>query len=289
LKPGTLYAKEIPTDDPYWEFDTAVKEIKIAANQTATVTFTNTHYGKLKIRKTMDADGPLDGWQFRVTDASGKEIPGSPFISDQNGEIHVGNILPGTYIVEELIPEDSPYYCISENPQTVTAKEGETAEVSFTNSLHPARITIEKLDVRGFYLSGATFLLEWSEDGSAWQPVFYSKDVVKGSCANPDVVNGTLTTAESGIIEWSNLYPGLYYRITETKAPDGFALLTEPAYEGMMFAEDVDVVLRVINVETFTLPKTGSSAALFLRISQILCAAICGSMLIVFCRKKRRE
>ena len=43
LEPGTLYAKEIPTDDPYWEFDTEVRKVTIAVNQTATVTFTNTH------------------------------------------------------------------------------------------------------------------------------------------------------------------------------------------------------------------------------------------------------
>ena len=46
LQPGTLYAKEIPTDDPYWGFDTAVKTVVIQINQTASVTFTNTHYGR---------------------------------------------------------------------------------------------------------------------------------------------------------------------------------------------------------------------------------------------------
>ena len=386
LKPGTLYAKEIPTDDPYWEFDTSVKEVKIVANQTATVaftnthfgrikfqkttntgenlsgweitvysdeactqkvctvttdetgktghyldpgiyyaketgdtlgrfndeywlidktvyrfeikpheettvTFSNTHYGKLNIRKTMDTDGPLDGWQFRVTDTSGKEIAGSPFTSDKNGEIHVGNILPGEYKIEELIPDDSLYYCKSENPQTVTVKQGVTAEVSFTNALRPGKITIEKVDLKGEHLSDAKFLLEWSEDGSLWWPIEYSdsKDVIKGFCSNPDVVDGTLTTDLSGIIEWSNLHPGLYYRITELEAPEGYVLLTEPAYEDKLPADDVDVVIRVINCEEFTLPKTGSSAALFLRVSQILCAGICGTMLIVSCRKKRRE
>lgn len=43
LQPGTLYAREIPTDDPYWEFDTEVKTVTIQVNQTASVTFTNTH------------------------------------------------------------------------------------------------------------------------------------------------------------------------------------------------------------------------------------------------------
>ena len=290
LKPGTLYAKEIPTDDPYWEFDTAVKEVKIVANQTATVTFANTHYGKLNIRKAMGADGPLDGWQFHVIDSSGKEISGSPFTSDKNGEIHVGNILPGVYKIEELIPEDSLYYCKSENPQAVTVKQGETTEVSFTNALRPGKITIEKVDLKGEHLSGAKFLLEWSEDGSLWWPIEYSdsKDVIKGFCSNPDVVDGTLTTDLSGIIEWSNLHPGLHYRITELEAPEGYVLLTEAAYEDKLPADDLEVVLRVINCEAFTLPKTGSDMELFFSISRILCIAVCGTMLFFSFRNKRR-
>lgn len=232
----------------------------------------------------------MDGWQFRVTDASGKEITGSPFTSDKNGEINVGNILPGVYKIEELLPEDSLYYCKSENPQTVTVKQGETAEVTFTNALHPGKITIEKLDLKGEHLSGAKFLLEWSEDGSLWWPIEYSdtKDVIKGFCSNPDVVDGALTTTDSGIIAWDNLHPGLYYRITELEAPDGYSLLSEAAYEGKLPVDNVDVVLQVVNCEEFTLPKTGFASGAFLRISSILCAAICATLLIVSYRKKRR-
>ena len=47
LQPGMLYAREIPTDDPYWEFDTEVKAVTIQVNQTASVTFTNTQYGRI--------------------------------------------------------------------------------------------------------------------------------------------------------------------------------------------------------------------------------------------------
>ena len=296
LDPGIFYAKETGDSlgrfsNEYWIIDKTVYRFEIKPHEETTVTFSNTHYGKLNIRKTMDTDGPLDGWQFRVTDSSGKEITGSPFTSDKHGEIHVGSILPGVYKIEELIPEDSLYYCKSENPQTVTVKQGETAEVSFTNALRPGKITIEKVDLKGEHLSGAKFLLEWSEDGSLWWPIEYSdsKDVIKGFCSNPDVVDGTLTTDLSGITEWSNLHPGLYYRITELEAPEGYVLLTEPAYEDKLPADDVDVVIRVINCEEFTLPKTGSSAALFLQISRILCIAICSTMLIASSRKKRRE
>ena len=295
LDPGIFYAKETGDtlgrySNEYWLIDKTVYRFEIKPHEETTVTFFNTHYGKLNIRKTMDTDGPLDGWQFRVTDASGKEITGSPFSSDKNGEIHVGNILPGMYKIEELIPDDSLYYCKSENPQTVTVKQGETTEVSFTNALRPGKLTIEKLDLNGEHLAGAKFLLEWSEDGSLWWPIEYSdsKDVIKGYCSNPDVIDGTLTTTKSGIIEWGNLHPGLYYRITELEAPEGYVLLTEAAYEGKLPADDLEVVLRVINCEAFTLPKTGSGMELFFSISRILCIAVCGTMLFFSFRKKRR-
>ena len=295
LDPGIFYAKETGDtlgrySNEYWLIDKTVYRFEIKPHEETTVTFSNTHYGKLNIRKTMDTDGPLDGWQFRVTDAIGKEITGSPFTSDKNGEIHVGNILPGVYKIEELIPDDSLYYCKSENPQTVTVKQGVTAEVSFTNALRPGKITIEKVDLKGEHLSGAKFLLEWSEDGSLWWPIEYSdsKDVIKGFCSNPDVMNGTLTTTESGIIEWGNLHPGLHYRITELEAPEGYVLLTEAAYEDKLPADELEVVLRVINCEAFTLPKTGSSMELFFHVSRMLCIAVCGTMLFFSFRKKRR-
>ena len=295
LDPGIYYAKETGDslgrfEDEYWLVDNTVYKFEIKPHEETSVTFSNTHYGKLNIRKTMDTEGPLDGWKFRVTDASGKEITGSPFTSDKNGEIDVGNILPGVYKIEELLPEDSLYYCKSENPQTVTVKQGETAEVTFANALRPGKITIEKLDLKGEHLSGAKFLLEWSEDGSLWWPIEYSdsKDVIKGFCSNHDVVDGALTTTDSGIIAWNNLHPGLYYRITELEAPEGYSLLTEAAYEGKLPVDDVDIVLQVVNCEEFTLPKTGSASAAFFRISSILCAAICVTLLIVSYRKKRR-
>ena len=295
LDPGIFYAKETGDtlgrySNEYWLIDKTVYRFEIKPHEETTVTFSNTHYGKLNIRKTMDTDGPLDGWQFRVTDASGREITGSPFTSDKNGEIHVGNILPGVYKIEELIPDDSLYYCKSENPQTVTIKQGETTEVSFINALRPGKLTIEKLDLKGEYLAGAKFLLEWSEDGSLWWPIEYSdsKDVIKGYCSNPDVIDGTLTTTESGIIEWDNLHPGLHYRITELEAPEGYVLLTEAAYEDKLPADDLEVVLRVINCEAFTLPKTGSGMELFFHVSRMLCIAICGTMLFFSFRKKRR-
>ena len=204
------------------------------------------------------ADGTSPaGWVFRVTDSTGQEVPGSPFTTGEDGVILSGKLAPGTYTVEEIIPEDSLYFCDSENPQTVTVTAGATASVSFTNALRPGKINIQKVDTLGNPLSGAVFLLEWSRDGKIWNPIVYSESIQAGGCSNPDVVDGCITTGADGLASWENLHPGLYYRVTEVKAPNGYQLLTEPVFTGKLPIEDLTVSLRVVNAPIFTLPQTG--------------------------------
>lgn len=291
LSVGTLYAKEIEVDDPYWVCDTSVKTVNITAGQTATVSFCNMQYGKIQIQKAMETVGSLTGWQFRITDSSDTEIPGSPFTTDETGLILTGKIQPGEYKVEELIPENSLYSCTSENPQTVTVKAGETAGVSFTNALRPGRILIEKVDIRGEPLADAKFLLEWSKDGSLWWPVEYTdaETVREGFCFNAKCVNGTLTSGKDGLLEWTGLHPGLTYRVTELEAPKGYSLLTEPAFEGILPADNLTVSFRVVNCEIFKLPDTGVTSGAWLRVSQFACIFLCTALLVYSYRRERRQ
>lgn len=291
LSVGTLYAKEIEVDDPYWVCDTSVKTINITAGQTATVSFCNMQYGKVQIQKVMETVGSLTGWQFRITDSSGTEIPGSPFSTDETGLILSEKLQPGEYKVEELIPENSLYSCTSENPQTVTVKAGETAGVSFTNALRPGRILIEKVDIRGEPLADAKFLLEWSKDGSLWWPVEYTdaETVREGFCFNAKCVNGTLTSGKDGLLEWTGLHPGLMYRVTELEAPKGYSLLTEPAFEGILPADNLTVSFRVVNCEIFKLPDTGVTSGAWLRVSQFACIFLCTALLVYSYRRERRQ
>ena len=236
--------------------------------------------GKLKISKTVEGGGSVEGWQFKITDAEGKVLDGSPFASNKDGIILTGNLLPGQYTVEELLPENSFYQCVSENPQTVTVKQGEITEVSFVNALRTGKVTVEKIDITGSPLAGATFRLEWSEDGSLWHPVTYSETIVRGGCSNPDVTDGSLTTGTDGLLEWDNLYPGLQYRLTETKAPEGYKLLDKAAYEGALPADDLALSVRVTNTRTFTMPDTGGNTAMIFRILSMFSGTVCLAMLI---------
>ena len=291
LDPGTYWAKETGDEhgrfeDEYWMVDETIHKFEIKPHEDVSITFTNVQYGRLKISKTMEGGGSVEGWQFKITDTEGKVLDGSPFASNKDGIILTGNLLPSQYTVEELLPENSLYQCISENPQTVTVKQGEIAEVSFVNALRTGKVTVEKIDISGAHLAGATFRLEWSEDGSLWHPVTYSETIVRGGCSNPDVTDGSLTTGTDGLLEWDNLYPGLQYRLTETKTPEGFKLLTEAAFTGTLPTDTLSVELTVVNARTFTMPETGAISGAVLRVLGLAASISCLCMLSVLSRKR---
>ena len=291
LDPGTYWAKETGDEhgrfeDEYWMVDETVQKFEIQPHEDVSITFTNVQYGRLKITKTVEGGGSVEGWQFKITDAEGKVLDGSPFSTDEDGIILTGNLLPGQYTVEELLPEDSLYACKGDNPQTVTITQGEIAEVAFVNALRTGKVTVEKIDITGSPLAGATFRLEWSAEGSLWYPVTYSESIVRGGCSNPDVTDGSLTTGADGLLEWGGLYPGLQYRLTEIKAPDGYKLLEKAAYEGELPADDLAITVRVTNARTFTMPDTGASTGPVLRVLSMISAICCLGLLIIHKKKE---
>lgn len=280
LIPGTYYAKEVASSDPYWVCDTAVKTVTVATGQTAEVTFTNTHKGRGKIIKTMPDGGSVSGWVFEVYSSENKLV--GTCTTGEDGTILTDYLLPGEYTVKEIIPADSPYICDAPNPKTITITPGQTTEVTFTNRLKPGEIMVEKVDTQGTPLSGAEFLLEWSIDGKEWKPVTYTEalDVKEGTCTSDSLADGKLTSGEDGIIRFTGLNPNSLYRLTETKAPNGYQLLTEPAFEGKIQVEDEYFVqLTVVNAPVYELPMTGASSGLLLKVSQIICAALLLSLI----------
>lgn len=295
LDPGIYYAKETGDtegrfENEYWLVDESVQEFEIKPHEDVEIFFVNTQYGKLKIIKTMPSGGPLAGWEFIVRDKYGSAIEGSPFVTDDTGLIVSENILPGEYTVEEQIPEGSPYLCISENPQTITVTQGETAEVSFTNVLSEGKISIKKVDTAGEPLAGAEFLLEWSKDGTNWMPVVRtdSEYPKEGTCSSPGISDGKLTSGEDGMVTFEGLYPVSQYRLTETKAPDGFQLLKDTAFEGSIpIGEEMIVELTVVNVRIFEMPETGSKSLILMPISLALACGLCAAFLFLNKRNKR--
>lgn len=288
LEPGTYWAKETGSEevrDDYWKMDDSVKKLVIHAHEKTTLEFTNNYSGRISIQKTVKPEGTLEGWKFKITDGDGKEVSGSPFATDKDGKILTGNLTPGDYTVEEMLPADSLY--TGEAPKTVTVTPGKTTELSFLNKLRTGKITIRKVDTKDEPLAGATFLLEGSEDGSLWYPVIPGSNGVctLGEPSEENLAAASKTSGEDGLLTWENLSITLQYRITETKAPEGYTLLKEAAFEGTLPADTLE--LRVVNGEAFALPKTGSTGFVRIPMATVFCLMLCVANLWLLRKKEQ--
>ena len=124
-------------------------------------------------------------------------------------------------------------------------------------------ITVRKVDVTGSPLAGAELLLETSADGKTWSE------------------EGRVTTDKTGIAKWSDLKIGVQYRVTETKAPAGYTLLTEPLFTGALDSNNRDITITACNNAGFALPFTGGTGFT----THILFAALMLCMGVYFCKK----
>lgn len=295
LSAGTYYVKELGHTDStinalYTCASTNPQRVTITTGQTASVSFQNNLYsGSVKIIKTMPDGGSITGWNFEIYGSDNKLV--ASVTTGKDGTILADGLIPGEYIVKEIIPEGSPYICDLPNPKAITIQAGQTAEVTFTNRLKPGEISIQKVDTRGNPLAGAEFLLEWSADGSAWEPVAFtdSLDVKEGTCTSDGLKDGKLTSGADGMVRFTGLHSDSLYRVMETKAPEGYQLLTEPVHEGsIQVGNEYFVQLTVVNAPVFELPMTGSMGYTVQTWLQITGALILLGILLYIAFRKRR-
>ena len=141
----------------------------------------------------------------------------------------------------------------------------------------------------GAPLAGAEFLLEWSEDGINWHPVTYTDGAVisKGTCSSSGLQDGKLVSGADGLVVFTGLYPTLQYRLTETKAPDGYQLLQGCAYEGVLPLDgNLTVSLTVVNAPVFMLPETGSTDFFRIPLWTALCIWTGAGLLLYRCKQQ---
>ena len=106
-------------------------------------------YGSAKIVKTSE-DGKVAGITFTVTgDGVNQTVT-----TDANGEIQIDNLMPGLYTVTE---QNYDKYEPQES-QTVTMVSGQTATVTFNNTLKRGELTVTKTSEDGLN-EGVTFHL----------------------------------------------------------------------------------------------------------------------------------
>ena len=110
--------------------------------------------GSVKIVKTSE-DGKIAGISFTVTGDDFNET----VTTDANGELQLENLVPGVYTVTE----NAAAFYEPQQPQTVTVKAGQTAEVSFSNQLKRGALEVTKTAEDGF-VQGVTFRLSGTAD-----------------------------------------------------------------------------------------------------------------------------
>ena len=94
-----------------------------------------------------------------------------------------------------------------------------------------------------------------------------------------------MTTDKTGIAKWSDLKIGVQYRITETKAPAGYALLTAPLFTGTLDSNNRDITITACNNAGFVLPFTGGTGFT----TYIVLAALMLCMGVYFCKKSNTK
>lgn len=162
LEPGTYYAKEVGINDSYWVCDSSVKKVTVEADKTSSVTFSNTHYGKLRVKKTA-VNGSAEGWSFQIYNASNQLV--ETIKTGTDGYAYSGKLAPGTYKVVEVKGRSETYWTYDANiEKSVTVTAGAQADVQYTNTQH-GRLRIKKNAVNGSAEGWSLQIYNASNDG----------------------------------------------------------------------------------------------------------------------------
>ena len=217
--------------------------------------------GSLTINK-VDADTgkALAGVTYRLFDSAGNKVADAT--SGTNGKAVFTDLPLGSYIYQEISAPEGYVVDDTKYPITITTGTLNITETR-TNTMAKGSLTVRKVDVTGSPLAGAELLLETSTDGKNWTEV------------------GKITTDKTGIAQWNDLKIGVQYRVTETKAPAGYTLMTEPLFTGTLDSDSPDVTITACNSAGFVLPFTGSAGFA----PYILFAALMLCMGVYFCKK----
>lgn len=217
--------------------------------------------GSLTINKVDAETGKaLAGVTYRLYDSAGKKV--ADVTTGADGKAVFADLPQGRYSYQEISAPSGYVVDNTEYQITITATALNITHKR-TNALAKGSITVRKLDATGAPLAGAELLLETSADGETWAEV------------------GKITTDNTGIAKWSDLKVGAQYRVTETKAPAGYTLLTEPLFTGTLDSSNRDVTITACNNAGFVLPFTGGMGFT----TYFLFAALAFMAGVYFCKK----
>lgn len=283
---------------------------------TNTVTFENRPvYGNIELTK-IDESNPeikLSGAEFTVTreissddsslgSAIQEQVLPEVLDADGNGAgVYRLERLPcGSYTIRETkAPEGyEPSGAVFEiditEEKTYIVEAGGFQGVP--NRQQVGSIQIKKVDPEGTPLAGVSFLLEYSRDGKNWESVTRREEgspPVLGGCTSAGLTGGVLTTDKDGVALFSGLSISMgdnhvYYRLTEIAAPEGYALLAEPAFEGELPQDGSrDITVTAVNTPQFILPFTGSMGFTTVTLGLLLAELAMCAVVFLFQKKKQ--
>ena len=263
---GSYTYQEISAPEGYVVDDT--KYPITITTETLNITETRTNAlakGSLTINK-VDADTgkALAGVTYRLFDSAGNKVADAT--SGTNGKAVFTDLPLGSYIYQEISAPEGYVVDDTKYPITITTGTLNITETR-TNTMAKGSLTVRKVDVTGSPLAGAELLLETSTDGKSWTEV------------------SKLTTDKTGVAQWNDLKIGVQYRVTETKAPAGYTLMTEPLFTGTLDSDSPDVTITACNSAGFVLPFTGGVGFT----TYFLFAALALMAGVYFCKKSARH
>lgn len=255
VRPGNYVITEIKAPDGYL-IDDPTRTITVTSGDTQTIVFKDTKPGGLIIEKRDSVTKePLAGATFKVTTSDGRFVAqdggatstNGLYTTDANGQIHIVDLDPDTYVVTEVTAPDG--YLMDAPSQTVKIEKNDTQTLTFYDT-PLGGLTIVKVDSEsGKRLEGAKI------------------EVAK---MNGEIV-GTYVTDKLGVIQLPDLDDG-WYQLTEIKAPKGYLLDSTPQ----------KVEVKKGETKTFEFENTTSASMLIHKIDSVTRKGIQGVKFVVY-------
>lgn len=255
VRPGNYVITEIKAPDGYL-IDDPTRTITVTSGDTQNIVFKDTKPGGLIIEKRDSVTKePLAGATFKVTTSDGRFVAqdggatstNGLYTTDANGQIHIVDLDPDTYVVTEVTAPDG--YLMDAPSQTVKIEKNDTQTLTFYDT-PLGGLTIVKVDSEsGKRLEGAKI------------------EVAK---MNGEIV-GTYVTDKLGVIQLPDLDDG-WYQLTEIKAPKGYLLDSTPQ----------KVEVKKGETKTFEFENTASASMLIHKIDSVTRKGIQGVKFVVY-------
>ena len=255
VRPGNYIITEIKAPDGYL-IDDPTRTITVTSGDTQTIVFKDTKPGGLIIEKRDSVTKePLAGATFKVTTSDGRFVAqdggatstNGLYTTDANGQIHIVDLDPDTYVVTEVTAPDG--YLMDAPSQTVKIEKNDTQTLTFYDT-PLGGLTIVKVDSEsGKRLEGAKI------------------EVAK---MNGEIV-GTYVTDKLGVIQLPDLDDG-WYQLTEIKAPKGYLLDSTPQ----------KVEVKKGETKTFEFENTASASMLIHKIDSVTRKGTQGVKFVVY-------